>query len=108
MRIDIKHYTRGSSDGILSLSKARETGTGRVLLEAAELKISEEQRAVVRRPRRDEADLTNDLYFRLGFIAGLNWLLDLEPSARALLTGIAGDDGAEDDSPMRSKQGLPA
>lgn len=110
MNIDVKHYAKSNSDRILSLAKARETGTGRALLEAADLKISEEQNSVVRRPRRDEADITNDLYFRLGFIAGITWVLDLETSARRLMQGIAGEDASEDEGydPTREKQGLPA
>lgn len=109
---DIQRYAGadGGRDVLLALAGARDTEIGQAILRAVELRSKEEQESVIRRPRRDEAEIKNDLYFRLGFTAGLAWILDLAPSARKALLGGGVEDGAETEQgydPTRDKQGLP-
>lgn len=118
MITDIQRYARSVSgdtrDGLLALSGARDTEVGQAIMRAAELKMKEEQNSVMRRPRRDDADIRLDLYHRIGFTAGIAWVLDLAPSARRALLGgsvdISADGGTDNDvyDPTREQQGLPA
>lgn len=79
----VKYIT--DSQQISEVAGSEKIRASRGILSATEIKRDELRESVERHPKRNEADLTEDLYFRLGMIYMANWVLSLPQEARTFL-----------------------
>lgn len=81
--MDLTKYMEGSD--IHELADAEHVVAARAMLKAGERRLEEERKMAEERPERNLEDLKRDLVYRIGFIAGLKWMLSLPQEARKLL-----------------------
>ena len=62
-----------------------ETAVGSSFLLAVQKRIDEEQNKVDNNPKRDEENIRNDLYFKLGMIAMGKWIIGLPEEALEIM-----------------------
>lgn len=70
-----------TSAAVLEVSRANEIGGAKAILEAALIKRDEIRKEYEENPLRSD-QIKKDLNFKLGMVAGLNWMLELPEKAR--------------------------
>ena len=73
------------ADHINNIQGLPETAVGTSFLKAVQKRIDEEQNKVDNYPKRDEENIRNDLYFRLGMIAMGKWTTGLPAEAADIM-----------------------
>ena len=71
-----------TNEAYTQVAGARAVGATKHLLRAAEIRRDKEREQNENYPRRDDSDLRNDFVYKSGYIAALNWILDLPDKAR--------------------------
>ncbi len=87
-KASIKNYLK-DSQAMIDVAKAQEIVAARGLLAAVSLMRDELRVLVESKPKRNEADLREDLVFLLGMIAGFNTVLRLPLVAREYIDGLS-------------------
>lgn len=77
-----------NSDDMLHVSRAGDTGVGRAIMTAVRTKLEEELKEVIDRPRRNLDDITQNVDYILGFIAGMKWVESIPDNARKYIEKI--------------------
>jgi hypothetical protein len=70
-----------TSAAVLEVSRANEIGGAKGLLEATQIKQDELRTECEKNPVRSD-QIKKDLYFKLGMVAGMSWVLSLPGKAR--------------------------
>jgi hypothetical protein len=73
------------------ISKALDVGASRALLKAAMCKRNKSRKQAEDEPKRSD-NLKEDIIYRLGFISGLTWILDLPGQANDYLKNLEGEE----------------
>lgn len=81
--MDLTKYMEVSD--IRELTGAEHVVAARAMLKAGTSRLEEERKSVEEHPERNLEDLKRDIVHRIGFIAGLKWMLSLPQEARKLL-----------------------
>jgi hypothetical protein len=70
------------------VANARQVMAARVILEAAEIKRDEIRTSKEKNPKICPEDLRKDIVFLTGFVAGLNWAIDLPEEAHKIIAKL--------------------
>jgi hypothetical protein len=86
---ELKKLVKDSPD-INLLADSLEYGSSRALIYAITKQRDQLRIEVEDRPQRDDSELRNDIIYKLGTIAALNWILSIPTKARELITSFEG------------------
>lgn len=65
-----------------------QVGAAKHLLNAIRIRRDKEREQNERLPKRDNSDLRNDIVYKSGYIAALNWILELPRKARDQINNL--------------------
>ena len=85
--MNLKEYLP-TNEAFSQVSGAESVGAGKYLLQAARIRRDKERELNENHPKRDDNDLRNDFVYKAGFIAAMNWILDLPGKARDQLNKL--------------------
>jgi len=80
-----------SNDDFNAVASAYEIRAAKSLLKAAEIRRNKERDNIELNPKRDDENLKNDIVYKLGLIAGLNFIIDLPREAKKHIHNLEGD-----------------
>jgi hypothetical protein len=86
---DLRKLVKDTADVTL-LQDALEFGSSRALIHAITVLRDHLRQEVEDRPQRDDTELRNDIVYKIGMIAALNWALSIPTKARELITSFEG------------------
>jgi len=85
--VNMEKYIKTDSD-FHNIVEARSLGVGRALLKAAELKRDEKRSQNERSPQLCDEDIRKDIRYNLGFVAALNWIMELPQQAKIYISKL--------------------
>lgn len=86
---DPRKLVKESAD-LTYVADALDYGSSRAMIHAVTVQRDQLRREVEDRPQRDDSELRNDIVYKLGCIAALNWVLSFPTRARELITSFEG------------------